>query len=166
MAASAIDPLGDIEQAEDAPGLAATRRAGAEVGAMVGLVAVLVATIPILAGGSFETWIVASVPAGALAGAAVAPGIRANRRLSGGRLLAAAFVAFLVGDLLVSGWFAVETAQFGETPLLSIVLNLIATVLLGVVGLGWLATLFLSPVAAMGALVLRERTRRAFGGGS
>ena len=132
---------------------------------MIGVLAVLAAAIPILAGGSFETWIAASVPAGALAGAAVAPGIRVNRRLSGGRMLAAAFVAFLVGDLLVSGWFAVETAQFGETPPLSIVLNLIATALLGVVAIGWLATLILSPVAAVGALVLRERTRRATGAG-
>jgi hypothetical protein len=163
MAASTADALEKIQGATEEPGGRATRRAGAEVGGLIGLLAVLAAAIPVLAGGSFETWIAASVPAGTIAGAAVAPGIRTNRRLSGGRILAAAFIAFVVGDLQVCGWIAVQAARAGESPVLSIVLNTFAGALLGIVAIGWLAMMILSPVAALGALVLRERTRRTLG---
>ena len=68
VAAAANGPSGEP------PSRAATRWAGAQVGTMIGLLAVLAAAIPVLAGGSFEAWLAVSVPAGAVAGAAVSAG--------------------------------------------------------------------------------------------
>jgi hypothetical protein len=156
-AAAATGPSGDP------PGRAATRWAGAQVGTMIGLLAVLAAAIPVLAGGSFEAWLAVSVPAGAVAGAAVAPGIRTDRRTSSGRIAGAAFLAFLVGDLSVCGSISLAAAGPNDWSALTVVLNTIAAAGWGVVFVGWLAMLILAPVAAVGAFVLRERTRRAGG---
>ena len=150
--------------ASDSAGPAATRWAGAQVGGVIGLLAILTAAIPALGGGSVEWWIAVSLPAGIVTGAAVAPGILAERRTSGGRILGAAFLAFLVGDLLVNAWLGIETALVGQSDPLALALNMIAGALLGIVAIGWLATPILTPVAAVGALALRERTRRAGGG--
>jgi hypothetical protein len=143
--------------------MSARRRDGALVGAMIGMLAVLAATIPDLAGGTFEAWVAVSVPAGAVAGAAVAPGIRTDRRTSSGRIAGAAFLAFLVGDLIICGWLSLRAVGPSDWSLLTVVLNTIAGAGWGVVFVGWLAILILSPVAAVGAFVLRERTRRAAG---
>ena len=142
---------------------AATRSAGAQVGALIGLLAVLAAAIPVVAGGSFEAWVIVSVPAGAVAGAAVAPGIRTDRGTSGGRIAGAALLAFLVGDLIVYGWLALQAAEPDGWWPVTVVLNTIAGAGWGLVFVGWLAMLILTPVAAVGAFVLRERTRRAGG---
>ena len=104
-----------------------------------------------------------SVPAGAVAGAAVAPGIRSDRGTSGGRVAGAALLAFLVGDLIVYGWLALQAAGPDDWSALTVVLNTIAGTGWGVVFVGWLAVLILTPVAAVGAYILRERTRRAGG---
>ena len=130
---------------------------------MIGLLAVLAAAIPVLPGGSFEAWVTVSVPAGAVAGAAVAPGIHTDRRPSGGRIAGASLVAFLVGDLIVCGWFSLDAAGRDDWSALTVVLNTIGAAGWGVVFVGWFALLILAPLAAVGAYVLRERTRRAGG---
>ena len=163
MAAGTFVAVGTNDRSDKPPGRAATRAAGAQVGAVIGLLAVLAAAIPVLAGGSFEAWVAVSVPAGAVAGAAVAPGIRTDRRTSGGRIAGAALIAFLVGDLIVCGWISLAAAEPNDWSALTVVLNAITGAGWGLVFVGWLAILILSPVAAVGTLVLRERTRRARG---
>jgi hypothetical protein len=163
MAAGAFVALAPTGSSGETPSRAATRAAGAQVGAAIGLLAVFAAAIPALVGGSFEAWATVSVPAGVVAGAAVAPGILTDRRPSGGRIGAAAFLAFLVGDLIVCGWISLEAAGPNDWSALTVVLNTIAAAGWGVVFVGWFALLILSPVAAVGAFVLRERTRRVGG---
>ena len=153
-----------LDSSDSAAGPAATRWAGAQVGGVIGLLAILTAAIPALGGGSVEWWITASLPAGIVTGAAVAPGIRTGRRTSGGRIARRCLPRLPRRRPPVSAWLAIETALVGESDPLTIVLNTIAGALLGIVAIGWLATPILTPVAAVGAFALRERTRRAGGG--
>ncbi len=140
--------------------LTGRRSDGALIGGVIGLLAVVAALEPVVSGSG---WIAVSVPAGALAGAAVAPGIRSDRRPSGGRIAAAALLAFLVGDLIVCGWITLGAAGPNGWSALTVVLNTIAAAGWALVFLGWLGVLILSPVAAVGALILRERIARAGG---
>jgi hypothetical protein len=140
---------------------AATRRDGALVGGAIGLLAAAAATIPVPSGGSFEAWILASIPAGVAAGAIVAPGIRPEERLSFRRIAAAAFIALLVGDAIVCLGISIISARGNDWSALEVILNAIAMWGWAIPLVGWLAMLILIPIAGVGAVVLRERTRRA-----
>jgi hypothetical protein len=64
MVAGTFVVLATTDRSDETPSRAATRTAGAQVGAVIGMLAVLAAAIPVLVGGSFQAWVAVSVPAG------------------------------------------------------------------------------------------------------
>jgi len=113
--------------------------------------------VSLLARESTEWWLLASIPAGAAAGATAGPHVRPGRRLPIRHIAGSAVVAFLVGDALVSLAVALLYAQQTEWSLVDIVVNVAGMALLGLITVGWLAMFVLLPIAAIGAAVLRAR---------
>jgi hypothetical protein len=131
------------------------RRDGALVGLVVGGVATLPLVVSWFTAGESPWWLLASLPAGIVAGAAAAPSINPGRRIAARTIIGAAATAFLVGDAVVCLALVVLYPPRADWAVLAALPNTMAMYLFGVITVGWLAMLLLVPLAAVGAFSLR-----------
>jgi hypothetical protein len=132
---------------------------GARVGAAIGMLA-LAAALPLGPAVTAAWWVPAAIPAGAAAGAWAGPRVATTGPIRLGLVAASALIATVVGDAAICLFLQLGSASARAGGALGVLGSAGATIVVGLITVGWLAMLVLLPVAAAAIAIVRARAGR------